>query len=81
MLPPPTAMSGRSSWEVFTRSIASASITSARASASVSIRLWRPSTSAPPGPARPRAARPAATALSVSVGVVPPNTSASCGSR
>ena len=81
MLPPPTAMSGRSSWEVFTRSMASASITSARASASVSIRLWRPIPFAPPGSAEPRAARPAATALSVSVGVVPPNTSASCGSR
>ena len=38
MLPPPTAISGRSSLEVFTRSIASASIASARASASASSR-------------------------------------------
>jgi len=38
MLPPPTAMIGQSSREVFTRSIASASMTSALASASASSR-------------------------------------------
>jgi hypothetical protein len=76
MLPPPTAMSGRSSFDVFTRSIASASITSALATASASRARWAPALSA-----RPSGARPAATAPSVSVGVVPPNTSASRRSR
>jgi hypothetical protein len=76
MLPPPTAMSGRSSQEVFTLSIASASMVSALPSASVSTRRRF---LMPPG--SPSAARPAATAASVSVGVVPPNTSASRCSR
>ena len=81
MLPPPTAISGQSSREVFTRSIASASITSARASAAASSRRCGPSRAEPPGGTPPSAARPAAIALSVSVGVVPPKTSASCASR
>jgi hypothetical protein len=76
MLPPPTAMSGRASREVFIRSIASASMASARASASVSRARREPIRAASPS-----AARPAATAQSVSVAVVPPKISASSGSR
>ena len=64
MLPPPTAISGRSPLAIFTRSIASASFASAARAAAASSLSCRPR---PRG--SPSSARPAATAASVSVAV------------